>query len=120
MRAFITALLLFAILIGAVIANAIYIQVTCDKISDAAKSLKSAKQREPLLYEIKALWDKNHLPLNFSIRANEVERMNDLIESLIASHLAQNEAEFQKYCNLISELADEFSNYEKISFRSIC
>ena len=49
----------------------------------------------------------------------ELERMNDLIESLSASHHAENDAELRKYCILISDLAKELALYEKLSLRSI-
>ena len=119
MRAFVIALLLFSVLISAIVTNAIYINSVCNDISELAQELSHEPNREPLLSELKELWSK-HLPIfNLSIRASELERMNDLVGSLEASCQAQNEEEFQKYCNLISELATEISHYEKLSLRSV-
>ena len=53
-------------------------------------------------------------------RLSTEERMNDLIESLEASYLSENLAEFQKHCRLISELTKELISNEKISLKSIC
>ena len=119
MRAFISALLLFALLISAVVINSIYINSACDNLGYLAEKLAAAQDREPLIKEIKEIWNKNLPYFNLSIRTNELERMNDLIESLDASHKAQNEAEFQKYCILIADLAEEFACYERLSLRSV-
>ena len=119
MKALVATLVLFALLVGAVIANSIYVDSVCSKIKKSADELKSATQKEQLISSLKALWKKSKPILSLSIRANEIERMNDFIESLEASHNAQNDAEFQKYCTLISALAEEFASYERISANSI-
>jgi len=119
MRSFIATLLLFFLLVGSVVVNSIYVSSVCEKLENMANALKSSTQREPLISQLKSIWHSNSSYLNLSIRTNEIERMNDLIESLAASHNAKNEAEFQKYCILISALASDFSNYEKFSFHSI-
>ena len=119
MRSFITAILLFVILIASVTANALYINSVCSKIDATAESLTNASNKQALISELKSLWKKNVKIFNLSIRVNEIERMNDLIESLSASYDAQNDAEFKKYCTLISELAQDLAHYETLSFRSI-
>ena len=120
MRSLIATIILFSLLVGSVIINAIYVDSVCDKIKISADALKTSFQKEELLSELKSIWSKNKSYLNLSIRTNEIERMNDFIESLSASHNANNEAEFQKYCILISALAEEFSLYESVSLDSIC
>ena len=119
MRSFIATLVLFALLIGTVAINAIYVRSVCNKIESMAEELRSSSQRDTLIPKLKSTWYNNSPYLNLSIRTSEIERMGDLIESLAASYYAQNEAEFQKYCILISALADEFYQYEQISLDSI-
>lgn len=118
MKAISATLILFALLIVAVITNSIYVRSVSQKIGNIAEDLKTAPSKEAIS-DLKSIWSKNKPYLNLSIRANEIEQMNDLIESLEASYNAQNEAEFQKYCILISELAEEFSHYETISPNSV-
>ena len=119
MKALTATLILFALLIGVVVANSIYVRSVSQKIGDIAEDLKTASSKEDAISNLKSIWHRNKPYLNLSIRANEIERMNDLIEALEASYNAQNEAEFQKYCILISELAEEFSHYETISPNSV-
>lgn len=119
MRSFIATLVLFALLIVAVTANAIYVISVCNKIESITQELKIPSQRESLISSLRSTWYNNSSYLNLSIQTNEIERMSDLIESLAAAHNAQNEAEFQKYCILIDSLANEFSRHEGISFGSV-
>ena len=119
MKALTATLILFALLIGAVVANSIYVRSVSQKIGSIAEELKTASSKEETISNLKSIWSKNKPYLNLSIRANEIERMSDFIESLDASYAAQNEAEFQKYCTLISALAEEFASYERISPNSI-
>ena len=120
MRSFIATVILFSLLVGSVAVNAIYVNSVCEKMENLANELKASTEKASLIAELRSLWSKNSAYLNLSIRTDEIERMNDLIESLNASHNAQNDAEFQKYCILIAALAQEFSRYEGISFDSIC
>ena len=120
MRSSIIALLLFLIIMITVIGNAIYVSTLCQDISDVAQKLPDSEQKEICVTELKNLWNKHRLWLDLSIKLNEIERMSDLIESLDAAYKADNQAEISKYCILISELAQEFAEHEKLSFRSIC
>ena len=119
MRAFITAILLFLILIGTVTVNSVYINSSCDKIDLCARQIADTDDKEPLILELKQIWSKKLPIFNLSIRAGELERMSDLIASLEASYYAKNDAEIQKYCSLISDLAQDLAHYETLSFRSI-
>ena len=119
MRSFISSLILFSLLLLVVTTNAIYVNNEYKEISELAKEIKSADNRDALVNDMVEKWDRASKLLSLSVRLSEVERMNDLIRSLWSSHKSQNEAELQKCCHLISELADELSGYEQVSFKSI-
>ena len=118
MKAFIGALCIFAILVALVLSNSFYVRNTLKGISELAIDLErsSAKGENDALVK---LWSSNRALLSLSIEADELERMNDLIESLNSLDAANNLAEFQKYCRLISELALELSGYECVSVEGI-
>ena len=120
MRALVATLILFSLLVGVIVTNALYVNSVCDRLDITAEALKSSSSKERLISDLRATWNKSRSLLGFSIRASKIERMGDLIESLSASYEAQNDAEFQKYCILISELAKELARYEKLSLNSIC
>lgn len=120
MKALVISLLLFSLVLGAVIVNSFYVKGVCDHIIDIVEKVKSADECDALIKDMKEIWSDARPILELSIRLNEIERMNDLIESLEASHISKNTAEFQKYCRLISGLAEELINSERISLKSIC
>ncbi len=120
MKSVVLSLLLFLLILGAIVANSFYVSHFCDDILEIAQKLEYSEQKETLISEMKVVWNKNRDWLDFSIKLNEIERMNDLIESLESAYKANNQAEFSKYCALITELAQEFAEHEKLSLRSIC
>ena len=120
MKSLIISLILFSFVLGAVIINAFYAKGVCGNIGELAEKLKSADECDALIENMKEIWSDARPILELSIRLNEIERMNDLIESLEASYLSENPAEFQKHCRLISELTKELISNEKISLKSIC
>ena len=120
MKSAIVSLLIFLLLIILIVGNAIYVSHVCKDISNLAQEVSNSDQKEISIAKMKDLWSGHRDWLDLSVKLNEIERMSDLIESLDAAHKADNQAEISKYCILISELAEEFSEHEKLSFRSIC
>lgn len=120
MKALVISLLLLSLVLGAVVINSFYVRKVCGEVYELAEKLKSADECDALINNMKKIWSNARPFLDLSIRLNEIERMNDLIESLESSYISKNGAEFQKYRRLISELAEELISHEKISFKSIC
>ena len=120
MKSFVVALILFITVIFFTILNSIYITQSCEQINFISNQIASDSDREANIQRISETWESKRIIFELSIRTNEIERMNDLVESLKASYLSQNEAELQKNCALISELATDLSRYESISIKSIC
>lgn len=120
MKSFILSLLLFSTIIGGIIANSFYVTAFCNDLTYLCELAMLEQPNEDTVLKIKSLWEKKRPILDISIKTNELEKMNDLIQSLISVHKSKNSAEFDKYCILITELAKEFSEHERISFRSIC
>ena len=120
MKSFIASLILFIAVIFFTILNSIYISKSCEEIDYLTRQIASDDDRDVAIQKISQLWKSKRIIFELSIKTNEIERMNDLIESLKASHSSQNEAEIQKNCILISELVIDFARYESISIKSIC
>lgn len=118
MKAFIGALSIFVILCALVITNSFYVKNTLESMSELAIRLESSESADEKDAIVK-LWKNNLTFLGLSIEEDELDRMNDLIESLCTTDQTNNRAEFQKYCRLISELALELSGYESISIEGI-
>ena len=118
MKAFICALIIFLIFTVLIAVNSFYVKNTMKNMYDLIAKLESSEsveEKNAVVY----LWTNNRILLSLSIEADELERMNDLIESLHIIDIPNARAEFQKLCRLIRELATEFSLYESISIEGI-
>ncbi len=120
MKSLISAIILFVLLVGIIVFNSLYVSKFCADISNIVTKIEESDKPSVLLSELKTKWNQSRRWLDFSIRTGEIERMNDLIEGLIASHSAKNEHEVKKHCSLIKQLLEEFSEHEKISVKSLC
>lgn len=118
MKSLVCALIIFIILAGLVITNSFYVNKTMKNISALVLELEN-EMKEEKKNAVIDLWNDNRKLLSLSIEADELERMNDLIESLRSVDDQNNFSEFQKYCRLIRELALELSEYESISLEGI-
>lgn len=119
MKSFITALILLLLLIGTVTVNAIYIGSICDEIAGEAEDLSEGGYDGEKVSRLLDLWKKNESLMSLSVEADELKRMNDLISSLPTLKEKTSSDEFVRACLLITDLCDEFSSYERISFESI-
>ena len=119
MKSFVAVLIIFAVLLTLVTLNSLYVSKTFSKISDICDGIASGSEQAGEINTVLRIWSKSQRILNFSIEADEIERMNDLMESLRAAHLTDNSYDISKYCRLISELSKELAEYEKISLDSI-
>ena len=115
MKSFIAVLVIFALLLVLIVSNAIYVRRIFSEISELASQVEESDD----IREIPNIWSKSQRILSFSIEADEIERMNDLMESLRTSIAADNPYDISKYCRLIKELAEELIEYERISLDSI-
>ena len=118
MKSFIIAVILFALTLGCVILNAIYVNQSLDKISELSRQVSLCEESDSLS-KLKEYWYESRNLLGFSIKETKLERMTELIEALWAARKANNIAETQKLCILIQELCEETREYERISIYSI-
>ncbi|MBP3369835.1 MAG: DUF4363 family protein [Clostridia bacterium] len=119
MKSFIAVLIILFVIIALVVANSLYVTNIFSRLSTLSESIIESKSEGAEAEKILSLWqDSRHL-LSFSIEADELERMNDLIESLHTASATKNLPEVFKCCRLISELSDELMSYECISLQSI-
>lgn len=119
MKSFITVLIIFAILISLITLNSLYVSKTFTEILNISDSIANKHEEASGINTIITIWEKSKKILSFSIESDEMERMNDLIESLRVAYLSNNTYDLNKYCRLIGGLAKELMEYEKISFSSI-
>ncbi len=118
MKSLVGAIIIFVILSALVVTNALYVNNIMENISELVFELETSGSEEKKNAVID-MWTDNRKLLSLSIEADELERMNDLIEDLRSTDPHNTFSEFQKLCRLISELATELSKYEKLSIEGI-
>ena len=118
MKSLICALIIFLILTVSIFVNSFYVKNTMEHICDLTLKLEDSENAEEK-NAVVVFWTDNRILLSLSIEADELERMNDLIETLRTIDVFDERAELQKHCRLIRELAAELSSYESISIDGI-
>lgn len=116
MRAIISAVILLSLCTALVIANAIAL---CDILGDMVSLSEGISESGTSPYELRDLFLKKRSLLALSIESDELERLCELIESLVSAYESKDSSQITKYCNLIADLCCELSGFEKISFESI-
>ena len=116
MRAVISAAILLLLCIALVIANAIIAGNLLDKMTKLSDDVNNSLA-DP--HQLQTLWKENYFLFSLSIESDELERMNELIESLISAYESNDSSQISKYCRLISDMCDELASFEGISLKSI-
>ena len=119
MKSFVAVLIIFTIVLVLVTLNSLYVSNIFSKISDISARISHGREQTKEINTILEAWSRSQKILSFSIEADEIERMNDLMESLRTAYLTDNSYERSKYCRLIESLSKELMEYEKISLDSI-
>lgn len=116
MRAIISAIILLSLCTALVIANAITL---CDILGDMARMSVEISESGSSPHGLLQLFQEKRPLLALSIESDELERLCELIESLVSAYESKDSSQITKYCNLIADLCCELSGFEKISFESV-
>lgn len=119
MRSFITAVILFAVILLGVISNSVYVQKTVSTLSRLTSDILSSNGDSTAVNELRLFWTNHKNILEFSINEGKTERMNDLIEALCSAQSSKNLPELNRICNLIVALCNELSQNERLSLYGI-
>ena len=116
MRAIISAVILLSLCTALVIANSLAL---CDILGDMVSLSADILDSGASPYKLREIFKEKRSLLALSIESDELERLCELIESLVSAHESKDSSQITKYCNLIADLCRELSGFEKISFESV-
>ena len=117
MKSFIVSIILFAMLCCAITANSVYVSSSCEDMKLCAASVSSGNGSTPS--ELEALWTSHRYLFSFSVSEAKIERMDELIASLIFAYSANDSREVARLCLLIEALCEDIAIYERITLESI-
>ena len=116
MRASISAVVLLARCTALGLANAITLCGVLGEMIELCDKI-SSDQESP--QELRELFVEHRSLLALSIESDELERLGELIESLVSAYKSRDSSQTVKYCRLVADLCRELSSFEKISIESI-
>lgn len=121
MRSLAASLLMFALVIGAVIANGIYVTRISDEISELASEIADAAPDGALspTDELVHFWEKHKLFLELGLGSSGIERLNELVISLRFAVSDGDHREIARICALIREQCADVSLHERLSLHGI-
>ena len=116
MRAIISAVVLLSLCTALVLANAITL---CDILSQMTELCDKISRDQESPQELRELFVEHRSLLALSIESDELERLGELIESLVSAYESKDSSQITKYCRLIADLCYELSTFEQISIESV-
>lgn len=111
-----TCLLTFAVflvMLGLIIANAVYIQKTVDKLSAKLETVVQREERAQPISELLALWKKEKQWVQISVPHTKIDTVTDLLNALTVYAENNDMIEFQKTAALLQTALFELCTLEK-------
>lgn len=120
MKAWIASLCLFAVLIGIIVGNAIYVHRVTDHLKEVAYELRfDAENTVHTLDALSAYWNRHRTFIALSIGYRELDHVCETILYLRAAYDTKNASDFEAYRRLLSDTADEISRLERFSVENL-
>ena len=116
MKELIISLILFGLLLVGVSLNAVFVQRCAEYLNDYSQRLQDDADKAALLEALETDWQKSKTVLEWTVAHRELEGIDELMLSLRVSHERGNEADFARYCELLSIAADGICRAERFSF----
>ena len=119
MRAFICSVVLFIIIIGGVVGNAVYISFVAGRLERYADLLENSNSPDSTLDELWDFWNTHRKFTAISVETKELDAIEKIILTLELSSESGAKFEFENYRRLLKKAATELSRLERLSVESI-
>ena len=121
MKVFYFSLIIFTTLISAIAINYHYINSTSDALTEMLNKLESAgeDEEETQIKNIKEFWESNKIKLSISVSFNEINRMDDLINTLEVNYKTENDQDYELTKALLKVAIEEIRRLERFSIENI-
>ena len=120
MKAWVASLCLFLVLIGIIIANAIYVHRVTNHLCGVTEHLQfdDAKAAQAL-DELAAYWNRHRALVALSIGYRDLDHVCETIICLRAAYDTQSASDFETYRRILSDAAVEISRLERFSLENL-
>ena len=119
MKAFIISTLLFALLIAAIIGNAIYVNKVSKHIILESEKIKEENYPSSLANALEEYWLKHRSFVGLSVGHEELDLISQTIISLKACCNTGNIADATVYVLILQDAVEEMGRHEEVSFENL-
>ncbi len=119
MKAFWVSILLFALLIGFVWGNAVYMQKTAQSMRSLSAELKEPQRREAALQELAQTWEKSRTVFSLTVGYRELDHFGEILTQLQWAYESENAVEFTRFHRLLEDAIDELIRTERFEIENL-
>ena len=119
MKALWASVILFGLLLILVCWNAIYIHKSAEELRTLTSKLDEPSTRWDTLSRLDELWKSRRAIIGFSLGDKQLDRLSEMIDSLLWAYSVSDEAEFERYRILLTDAIDEIERAENLSVENL-
>ena len=119
MKALIAASLLFVLLLGIILANALYVRHVAFEIQDRLARLTEDTLTSESLAQLTAYWEKHKKFLSLSVPFRDVAALSQALLSMCAAEQSNNLSDFHLYRNLAMDASHALLRLEYFSIENL-
>ena len=121
MRDLIISLVLFAVMIGAIAGNSLFVRRSVERLIGAVDAVPdiTASDCEKMIGELRLYWRDFKRVARFSLNYSELNRMECLIEEMERHRITKNANDFEHAKVMMVNLLKEMARLEKLSLDGI-
>ena len=120
MKAWIVSLCLFALLLGAIIGNAVYVRHVAAHVESEARMLSfDDAQTDGRLSALEAYWERHRPYVALSIGYRELDHLSEALIGLRTAYDTKASADFTLYRRLTADAAQEMARLERLSVENL-
>lgn len=118
MKAFFISLLLFILLIGGIVGNAVYVHRVTDRLLQSLDAI-SFSSSEAEWDELEDYWDRHRAFVALSISYRELDHFSESLIALRAARDADSSFDFEIYHAIAVDAAREIARLERFSLENL-
>ena len=119
MKAFWASVILFAVLIACIWANAVYMQKTAQAMHSLSAKLNEPQQREATLAKLEEAWENSRTVFSLTVGYRELDRFDEILTQLRWAYESKNAAEFTRFHRLLEDAIDELIRTERFEIENL-
>lgn len=119
MKAFISSTLLFALLIAAIVCNALYVKNVSEHITLESEKIKKENYSPEFASDLEKYWLKHRSFVSLSVGHEELDLISQTIISLKACCETGNTADASVYVLILQDAVEEMGRHEEVSFENL-